>query len=138
MVNNVILVGRVSDEPRYTLTEAGYRVSNFFLAVRKDFRDENNNYDADFIPISAWHAVADLVRDYVHKGSLIGVRCRLSTRLQEFNGQKLTQLYLNAENINFIWLKIILLNQGCNILHRVYVDHCFSRLYPFNLTSLFV
>lgn len=102
MVNNVILVGRVSDEPRYTLTEAGYRVSNFFLAVRKDFRDENNNYDADFIPISAWHAVADLVRDYVHKGSLIGVRCRLSTRLHEFNGQKLTQLYLNAENINFI------------------------------------
>ena len=102
MVNNVILVGRVSDEPRYTLTEAGYRVSNFFLAVRKDFRDENNNYDADFIPISAWHAAADLVRDYVHKGSLIGVRCRISTRLQEFNGQKLTQLYLNAENINFI------------------------------------
>ena len=104
MVNNVILVGRVSDEPKYSLTDAGYRVCHFHLAVRKEFRDENNNYEVDFLPITTWHAVADLIRDYVHKGSVIGVRCRASTKLQEINGQKFTQVYLNAENVNFISL----------------------------------
>ena len=103
MVNNVILVGRVVDEPRFTtLNDSGYRVANFCMAVRKDFRDENNNYDSDFVPLVAWHGTAEVVRDYVHKGSVIGVRGRVNMRQTDVNGQKQNLINLVVENVSFI------------------------------------
>ena len=102
MVNNVVLVGRVADDPRYVVTEAGYRVCNFTLAVRRDTRDENNEYDCDFLPISAWQSLSEIIRDYVHKGSLIGVRCRLGAKVHEVGNQKVNMIHIYAENVSFI------------------------------------
>ena len=102
MINNVVLVGRVADEPRFTIIDSGYKVANFTLAVRRETRDANNDHDCDFVQLSAWHSLSEIVRDYVHKGSVIGVRCRLGTRLQEIGGQKVNMIYIYAENVSFI------------------------------------
>lgn len=105
MVNNVVLVGKVIDDPRYSvLPDSGARVCNFALAVRRETRDDNNYYESDIIPLSAWFGTADVVRDFVTKGSVIGVRGRIYMRQQETNGQKFNNLNVIVEHVNFIQL----------------------------------
>ena len=42
MMNNVVLVGRVVDDPKLVELDTGFKVSNFVLAVQRPFRNENN------------------------------------------------------------------------------------------------
>ena len=100
MLNNLILVGRVADEPKQFTTENGFKVSNFVLAVNKIKKDSEN--DADFIPIRAWFSLADVVKEYVHKGATVGVKAHLATRLNDVNGVKLRVLEVIAEQVIFI------------------------------------
>ena len=104
MINNVVLVGRIVDEPRFLVTESGYHVVNFTLAIRKDTKDVNSEYESDFFPVSAWNTLADIVRDYVHKGSVIGARCHLATRTTEIGGKNFHAINIIAENVSFISL----------------------------------
>lgn len=100
MLNNLVLVGRVADEPKQFTTENGYKVSNFVLAVNKVKKDGEN--DADFIPIHAWFSLADVVKDYVHKGATVGVKAHLATRLNDVNGVKIRVVEVLAEQVIFI------------------------------------
>ena len=42
MLNNVILVGRVVEDPQLKVLESGYKVANITLAIQKPFRNEEN------------------------------------------------------------------------------------------------
>lgn len=105
MMNNVVLVGRVVDDPKLVELEAGYKVSNFVLAVQRPFRNENNEYETDFIPVTAWMGLAELVCDYVGKGSILALKCRLQTRIIEVSETKLKCIDVIAERASFIKLE---------------------------------
>lgn len=105
MMNNVILVGRVVDDPKLVELENGNKVSNFVLAVQRPFRNENNEYETDFIPVSTWMGIAELVCDYVGKGSIIALKCRLSTRTVEVSETKLKSIDVIVERVSFIKLE---------------------------------
>lgn len=104
-MNNVILVGRVVDDPKLVELENGNKVSNFVLAVQRPFRNENNEYETDFIPVSTWMGIAELVCDYVGKGSIIALKCRLSTRTVEVSETKLKSIDVIVERVSFIKLE---------------------------------
>ncbi len=104
-MNNVILVGRVVEDPKLTELETGYKVSNFVLAVQRPFRNENNEYETDFIPVSTWMGLAELVCEYVGKGSIIAVKARLSTRTIEIAETKFKNVDVIAERVSFIKLE---------------------------------
>ena len=100
MLNNVILVGRVADEPKYVITDTGYKVANFVLAINKIKKD--GEQEADFLPIRAWFTLADVVKDYVHKGATVGVKAHLTTRLNDVSGTKVKMVDIIAEQVIFI------------------------------------
>lgn len=74
MINNVILTGRLTQDPAMRKSQSGKSVVAFSLAVS---RDRNTT---DFINCVAWNATADLMCSYLHNGSLIGVEGKLQTR----------------------------------------------------------
>lgn len=82
MINRVILVGRLTKDPVLRKTNTGRSVISFTLAVdrRRSANTDPNQPTADFIPCTAWNQVADLIAQYTHKGSQIGVEGRISTR----------------------------------------------------------
>ena len=62
MLNNLILVGRLADDPKVRTFEDGVKVCNFVLAVERPFQNqETGNYDVDFINVSVWRGFADAV-----------------------------------------------------------------------------
>lgn len=104
MINNVILVGRTTEEPSIHVLENGLKVCSLNLAIVRPFRNENNENDTDFIPINFWQAIAENVEEFCGKGSVIGVQCRLSSRYVEKQGVKYRTIDINADRVVFIKL----------------------------------
>ncbi len=81
MLNNVILIGRLTQDPelRYTSGE-GVAVTNFTIAVDRPFPNQQGEREADFIRIVAWRKQAENIANYLKKGSLCAVEGRLQIR----------------------------------------------------------
>ena len=75
--------GRLTKEPDIKNTTNGKTVATFTLAVDRRFKNADGQKEADFIPIVFWGKPAELVGQYLSKGSKIGVTGRISTRNYE-------------------------------------------------------
>ena len=82
MINRVILVGRLTKDPVLRRLQSGASTVAFTLAVdkRRAKNADPNQPTADFINCVAWNQTAETMSQYLHKGSLIGVEGRISTR----------------------------------------------------------
>ena len=80
MINRVILVGRLTQDPQMRKTNTGRSVCSFTLAVSRPKRQNSTTQEADFINCVAWEKTAELMCSYLRKGSQIGVEGRIQTR----------------------------------------------------------
>lgn len=105
MLNNLILVGRLAEDPRVRTFDDGVKVCNFTLAVERPFQNqETGDYDVDFVPVSIWRGFADAVEKYCRKGSIVGVKGRVQMKQNDVNGIKLNMIEVIAERVSFIHL----------------------------------
>ncbi|MBM6677169.1 single-stranded DNA-binding protein [Faecalicoccus pleomorphus] len=102
MINRVVLVGRLTKDPELRKTQSGTSVVSFSLAVNRRVQTPGQP-DADFINCVAWNRLADLMCQYLHRGSLIGVEGRIQTRNYENNqGQRVYVTEVVADNVQFL------------------------------------
>lgn len=80
-MNKVELVGRLTREPevRYTQGENASAVARFSVAVNRRFKNNEGNYDADFINCVAFGKSAEFIEKYFKKGMAIGISGRIQT-----------------------------------------------------------
>ena len=81
MINRVILVGRLTQDPQMRKTNTGRSVCSFTLAVSRPKRQNSTTQEADFINCVAWEKTAELMCSYLRKGSQIGVEGRMLVRM---------------------------------------------------------
>ena len=103
MVNQVMLVGRLTKDPEVTTMEKGKKVSHIVVAVPRSFKNTDGVYDTDFIRCTLWNAIAASTSEYCHKGDVIGVRGRIqvSSYTDENNNTKYTTEVI-ADKITFL------------------------------------
>ena len=104
MLNNVVLVGRTTMEPVLTTFESGAKGILMDIAVTRPFKNENNEFEVDFVPVSFWYANAEKMDEYCGKGSLIGIQGRLNTRFVEKDGVKQKIIEVIGDRLQFISL----------------------------------
>lgn len=92
MLNNIVLVGRLTSDPEINKVD-GKKVSVITLAVQRNFKNENGEYENDFIPVKLWNGIAENTLEYVHKGDVIGIKGRL---------QMSNKLEIIAEKVTFL------------------------------------
>ncbi len=80
MLNQVVLVGRLVDNPTTKELEEGKVVCNITLAVQRSYKNINGEYETDFITCVLWNSMAQNTCEYCHKGDVVGVKGRLQTR----------------------------------------------------------
>lgn len=78
-MNNVILMGRLTADPELRQTQSGISSCRFTIAVNRKFKNQNGEYDADFISCVAWRQTAEFISRYFSKGSMICVSGSLRT-----------------------------------------------------------
>lgn len=82
-INKVILIGNLGNEPEVRYMPSGDAVANVSLATSESWRDKNTGETQER---TEWHRVvffgkiAEIVKQYLHKGSKIYVEGKLRTR----------------------------------------------------------
>lgn len=98
MLNKVILMGRLTAEPKLSQTPNGVNVATFSLAVERQY----NKGITDFINIVAWRQTADFVSKYFKKGQLVAIEGNLQTRsYEDKQGNKRYAVEVVAEQVFF-------------------------------------
>ena len=103
MLNNIMLVGRLVQEPEVVETETGKQRSQITLAVNRAFKNADGVYETDFVDCVLWDGIALNTSEYCHKGDIVGVRGRLQTNNYETeDGEKRKSTQIVAEKITFL------------------------------------
>jgi len=103
LINTVTLVGRLTKDPELRYTQTGKGVATFTLAVTRPFKNQNGDYEADFINCQTWGKAAENLASYMRKGNKVGVVGRIQTRNYENNqGQKVYVTEIVAEQVTFL------------------------------------
>lgn len=103
MLNQTVLVGRLTSDPKVHELEGGNKVASITLAVPRSYKNTNGEYDTDFIPCVLWKGVAENAAEYCHKGDLIGIRGRIESRKYETEDNKMREkTEVVAEKLTFL------------------------------------
>ena len=80
-VNKVILVGNLGKDPEVKFTPSGVPVAKFSLATNERYKDKSGEWQdrTEWHNIVAWQRLAEIVGEYVKKGSKIYIEGRLQT-----------------------------------------------------------
>lgn len=103
MLNSVNLCGRLTRDIDLRYTQSGKAVGSFSLAVNRNFKNSDGDYEADFINCTIWGKSAENLANFVSKGSLINASGRLNTRSYDNKqGQKVYVTEVIVENFDLL------------------------------------
>ena len=98
MLNEIVIMGRMTRDPELRTTSNGKSVANFTLAVD---RDQNKDV-TDFFDCVAWNAVGEFICRNFHKGKLAAVKGSMQSRKWETkDGEKRINWEINVQNVYF-------------------------------------
>ena len=79
MLNQTVLVGRIAKD--LEIKEAENKKETILtLAVSRSFKNENGEYETDFVPITLWGGIAINTCEYCKQGDVVGIRGHIQTK----------------------------------------------------------
>lgn len=103
MINNVVLVGRMTRDAELKYTQSNIAVATFTLAVNRNFKNENGDREADFINVVIWRQQAENLANWAKKGTLVGITGAIQTRNYENQqGQRVYVTEVIANNFQLL------------------------------------
>ena len=103
MINNVVLVGRMTRDAELRYTPSNVAVATFSLAVNRNFKGANGERETDFINCVIWRQQAENLANWAKKGALIGITGRIQTRNYENQqGQRVYVTEVVADNFQML------------------------------------
>lgn len=101
-MNLVVQKGRMVADPEIRQFEDGSKVCNFRLAVRRDFKNRDGEYDSDFFNYTAGGPTADFIEKYGAKGRMCLVTGALRSRkYTDRDGNNRTDISVRVERFEF-------------------------------------
>lgn len=96
-------IGRLTEDVDLRYSKAGTAVARFTIAISRPFKNENGNYEADFIRCIAFGKRAETIAQYARKGQRIGITGSIMTGSYENNqGQKVYTTNVNVTGFTFL------------------------------------
>ena len=103
MLNQVVLVGRIVKTPELRVTESGKKTATVTLAVPRNYKNQDGEYETDFLDCTLWTNVAESTTEYCQTGDMVGVKGRIQTRtIQNDDGSKKRRTEIVAEKVTFL------------------------------------
>lgn len=98
MLNNAVIMGRLTNTPELRATPNGNKVVSFSVAVTRNYKEDQT----DFIDCVAWKGTAEFISKYFRKGSMIAVVGSIQTRnYEDSNGNKRKAVEILVDEANF-------------------------------------
>lgn len=83
MVNKVIILGALGADPAVRVAAGNIKVARLRLATSETFKDKNTGEkktSTEWHTVVLWRQVAEIAEKYLHKGSMVYIEGKLSTR----------------------------------------------------------
>lgn len=101
-MNTVNLIGRLTRDIELRYTQNGKAVANGSIAVNRAFKNQEGNYDADFINLVMFGKTAEIMANYVKKGQQVGIEGRIQSGSYEKDGRKIYTTDVVVNQFTFI------------------------------------
>jgi single-strand DNA-binding protein len=101
-LNKAHLLGNVTKDPEIRTTSSGQSVANLSVATSQSWKDAAGQKQerTEYTPIVAWGKLAEIIQQYVFRGSKVYVEGRLQTREWEAqDGTKRQRTEIVADNV---------------------------------------
>lgn len=102
MLNQIILVGRLTRNIDVHKSEKGIKVATISLAIPRSFKNSEGSYDTDFIDCVAFDTIAENTSEYCSKGDIVGIKGRIQSRVIEKDDSKESVMEIIAEKVTFL------------------------------------
>lgn len=105
MINKVILLGNVGQDPECRTTQSGQSVATIRLATSEKYKDKEGNMQerTEWHTVVAWGKTAEIVQKYAPKGKQLYIDGRIQTRKwQDKNGQDRYSTEIVADTIKLL------------------------------------
>lgn len=105
MLNNVVIVGRLTDDIKLSSfgDDENRQVSTVTVAVPRNYKNADGVYETDFIRCVLFDAIAVNTSEYCHTGDVVGIKGRLQS--SDYFGEdekKHFVLEVIAEKVTFL------------------------------------
>ena len=103
-MNNIVLIGRLVNDPELKYVgEPNNPVTNFRIAVSRNYKTKDGIVESDFINIEIWGKKAEACGQYLQKGRLIAVDgCLRIDKYQTPEGDNKNITKVRANDIKFL------------------------------------
>ena len=99
-MNKVIITGRLCQDVELKRSTGGKSVVTNSVAVQRDYKNAQGEYESDFINIVAWNAQAEYLSKYAHKGDRVEIVGKWMVRkYQTQQGENRTAHECIVENV---------------------------------------
>jgi len=102
MLNQIVLVGRITRDIVVNKSEKGNKVATISLAIPRSFKNSEGNYDTDFVDCVAFDVIAENTKEYCKKGDIVGVKGRVQSRVIEKEDKRESVVEIIAEKVTFL------------------------------------
>ncbi len=113
-LNKVLLIGRLGRDPEMRYTPSGRPVTTFSLATTRSWttHEGERRTETEWFNIVAWGNLAEICKQYLHKGQQVYIEGRLQTRhWEDSEGNKRTSTEIVAQ-------EMIMLGDGRGSRHK--------------------
>lgn len=104
-MNDCKFIGRITKEPEYRVTQSGAEIINFDLAVQRKYKNQNDEYEADFIRCVAFKKTAEFIQKYAKKGYVMAV-----------SGEIRNNNYEDQNGVMHYGMQLIVINVDSHVL----------------------
>lgn len=104
-VNKVILLGNVGKDPEIRSTADGTCIANLSVATSESWKDKQTGErkeQTEWHRVSAFGKLAEIIRDYVTKGSKVYIEGKLKTRSYDKDGVKMYTTEIVANELQML------------------------------------
>lgn len=102
MLNKIVVMGRLTQDPEMRRTQSGIAVTSFSVACDRDYKGQDGEKETDFIDVVAWRNTAEFVCKYFTKGRMAVIDGRLQLRdWTDRDGNKRRSTEIVANSVNF-------------------------------------
>ena len=102
MLNVVAIMGRLVADPELRTTPAGVSVCTVRIACDRNFVQQGQERQADFLDVVAWRHNADFLTKFFSKGSMVAVHGHLQSRqYKDKNCNNRTAVEIVADDLSF-------------------------------------
>lgn len=101
-LNKVMIIGRLTRDPELKTTPSGQNVANFSVATSMKWKDQSggDKEKTEFHNVVAWRKLAEIIGQYLKKGSQVYIEGRLETRNWDGDdGKKRYRTEIIADNM---------------------------------------